>query len=70
MMQTQLMLGPSAFAGALLLLILNHIILCNTYLKWSYPFPPLPCLLPLFDSQENPTNVFNALCCIIYQTGC
>lgn len=69
-MQTQLMLGPSPLSGAFLLLILNHIALHNIYLKWSYPFLPLSRLLPHFDSQKNPTNVFNVLWCIIYQTGC
>ena len=61
---------PSFLPLFFLPLILKHIILHNTYSKWSYPFLPLPRLLPLFDSQENPTNVFNALWCIIYQTGC
>lgn len=65
--QTQLMLGPSPFSGAFQLLILNHI---TSPQHLSYPFPHLPCLLPLFDSQENPANVFNVLRCIIYQTGC
>lgn len=69
-MQTQLTLGPSPLSGAFLLLILNHIALHNIYLKWSYPFLPLSCLLPLFDSQKNPANVFKVLWCIIYQTGC
>lgn len=36
--------------------------------KMELPIPSSP--LFLFDSRENPTNVFNVLWCIIYQTGC